>query len=353
MPDDLINFCSQVLEKAGISKDEARIAAEIITSADMRGVNSHGSVYLQTFVKRIKEGGIDPKADIEILRQGPAWALLDGHGAMGQLTAYKATKIAIDKAKSCGVSIVGIKNGMHFGAAAYYSMMIAKQDMIGISMSNADITMAITGSSSRVIGNNPFSYAAPAGEEKPVVLDMAMSVVAGGKIKLAMEEGKNIPFGWLLNPDGEPTSSPRDFFDGGALLPFAGYKGYGLALMVEILAGVITGNPITRDIISWTKDLSHPCPEGFAFIAINIGNFRPIEEYKARMDVLIRQIRSSPKAKGVERIYLPGELEYEKEERARISGIVLGSQILKSLKNLATDLGLSDKLNSVIKEVNN
>ena len=217
-------------------------------------------------------------------------------------------------------------------------------------MSNADLTMAVTGSKGRVMGNNPFSYAAPAGKEKPIFLDIAMSVVAGGKVNRAVKEGKEIPLGWLIDKNGNPSTNPNDFFSGGALLPFGGHKGYGLALIVEILAGVLTGNPVTKDIKSWPVCLSDPCSEGFFFIAIDIDSFMSLEEYKKQMDSLINQIRNSPRANGVERIYLPGEIEQLKEEAAIAEGIKLEKHISISLKNVISDLGLEAEFNSVIKQ---
>ncbi|NPV54313.1 MAG: Ldh family oxidoreductase [Firmicutes bacterium] len=340
----LTDFCIKMLERAGLGSEDARIASKVLVAADMRGVSSHGTVALRTYVKQIRGGGMNPKANIEIVREGPAWAIVDGNAGMGVVTAYKATKIAIEKAKKCGIGIVGVRNGMHFGAAAYYAMMMAEEDMIGLAMSNVDINMTVTGAAGRVIGNNPFAYAAPAGEEKPIVLDIAMSVAAGGKINVAREEGKSIPEGWLVDAAGNPTTDPWEFLRGGALVPFAGHKGYGLALMVEILAGVMTGAAVTKDIGCWVRDFEHPCNEGFTFIAIDVGALMPIHDYKARMDALIRQIRNSPKAEGVERIYLPGEMEHEREEKAKVHGIVLGEATLSSLKGLAMDLGLEDEL---------
>ena len=351
-PEDLINFCSSILEKSGVKKTEAQIAAEIMASADMRGVSSHGTASLKVFIDRIKHGGINPKADIVAIRQSSAWAMVDGCSGMGQLTAYKAAKIAIEKAKKSGIAMVGVRNGMHFGAAAYYTMMIAEKDMIGISMSNVDSNMAVTGSAGKVIGNNPFSYAAPAGKEKPIVFDIAMSVAAGGKINIAAKEGKSISLGLIIDKDGNSSINPNDYINGGALLPFTGHKGYGFALMVEILAGVITGNALTKDIPSWVSNLSDPSPEGFNFIAINIDSFMPIKDYKARVDALIKQIKNSKKAKGVKRIYLPGEIEHEKEEYSRANGIVLNNVTFESLKSLAKDFGMEEMFCNLIKEVN-
>lgn len=348
-PEDLTDFCAHVLEIVGVKKNESKVAAEIMTNAEMRGVTTHGVSSLPLFVKRIQCGGIDTKAEIEIITQGLNWAIIDGHHGMGQITAFKAANMVVNKAKGRGIAIVGVKNGMHFGAAAYYSMMIAKENMIGISMSNTDPLMAIPGSVDKVIGSNPFSYAAPGGNEKMIVFDTAMSVVAAGKIKLAIENEKSIPLGWILDLNGNPTTNPNDYNKGGMLLPFAGHKGYGFALMVEILAGVITGNALTKDIPGW-YDFSNSCPEGFSFIAIDINSFMPIDNYKLRIDNLIRQIKSSSKSEGANRIYIPGEIENEIEERSKINGIILSKSTLISLKNLADDLKIKHIFSPLLKK---
>lgn len=346
MPNDLISLCTKAMRKAGFKLGDASIAAEILVSADMRGINSHGTIALSTYLKQVKNGGVNPRAELEIISQGQSKVIVDGNAQMGVLSAYKATMLTIEKAKnSGGIAIVGVRNGMHFGAASYYSRMIAKEDMIGIAMSNAAITTAVTGASGRVIGNNPFSYAAPAGKEKPAVFDIGMSVAAGGKINLAKDEGKRIPKGWLIDKNGNDTTDPWDFSREGALLIFGGHKGYGFALLVEILAGVMTGAAITKDIGYWYRDLDKPCNVGHTFIALNIGLFISIKDYKTRMDSLIRQIRNSPKAKGVKRIYLPGEIEHEREEWSKTNGIILSKSMFKSLRGLAEDFGLEDEFN--------
>lgn len=342
--DRLLDFCERLMVGTGLSREDARLASEILVAADMRGVSSHGTVALRRYARQIRAGGMNPSAKMKVLREGPAWAVVDGDAGLGVLSAYRATKIAISKAKDVGVGVVGVRNGMHFGAAAYFAMMMAKEDQIGLAMSNVDVNMSIPGAAGRVIGNNPFAYAVPAGEEKPIVFDIAMSVAAGGKINTARDEGKRIPEGWLVDADGRPTTDPWEFVKGGALVPFASHKGYGLAMMVEILAGVMTGAAVTKDIGCWVRDLDRPCDVGFLFIAIDVGMFMPIEEFRSRMDSLIRQMRNSLRAPGADRIYVPGEIEDEKEEDALINGVPLSDVTIDSLNGLAEDLGMADRL---------
>ncbi|MBI2843449.1 MAG: Ldh family oxidoreductase [Armatimonadetes bacterium] len=348
-PEKLQEFAAAALQEVGVKESEARIAAEIIVTADMRGTASHGIVALRTYVKQILCGGVDPDVDIEIVNEGPAWTLVDGHAGLGTLTAYKAAILAVNKARQSGVGVIGVRNGNHFAAAGYYSLMMTKENMIGIAMSNAAITLAVTGAAGRVIGNNPFSFATPAGEERPILLDIGMSVAAGGKINLARDEGRSIPLGWLIDSLGNPTTDPGDFARGGAMLPFGGHKGYGLALMIETLASVLTGAAITKDIGYWYKDVSEPCNVGSMFIAIDVGMFMPIDEYKTRMDHLIRLIRSAPRAPDVERIYLPGEIEQEKEDHARAEGVSVSDITIDSLRELASDLGLLEEFGRIVK----
>jgi LDH2 family malate/lactate/ureidoglycolate dehydrogenase len=340
-------FCVSALKKVGVHPKDAKIAAKILVTNDMRGTNSHGTIALRGYVKQILGGGMNLKAEIKIIREGPAWALIDGGAGLGMVTAYKAMKIAIIKAKNSGIGMVNVKNSMHFSAAGYYAMMCTKENMIGIAMSNADPTVAVTGSIRRVIGNNPFACAIPVAKESAICLDIAMSTVAGGKINLAEKAGKKIPEGWLLDRDGNPTTDPSEFAKGGALLPFGSYKGYGLAVIVESLAAVLSGAAVTRELNNWTTDLSKPCKTGHIFLAIDIDKIIPIKTFKNRMNDLISEIKSAPKAKGVNCIYLPGEIELKKEKKAKVCGIELEDGVINSLKKLADDLELEVEYSKV------
>ena len=343
-PQRVKDFCIRALEKVGMGLDDARITAEVLVTADMRGTTTHGTIGLKGYIRQIQEGGMNPKADIEIVREGPTWAVVDGHSGLGVVTSYKATKLAIAKAKSNAVGLVWVKNSNHFAAAGYYAMMCAESDMIGLAMTNADISLSAPGSAGRVIGNNPFAYGAPAGKSPPVNLDIAMGVVAGGKVHAAAREGKSIPLGWAIDSQGVPTTDPKEYEErGGATVPLAGHKGFGLALLIEILAGVMTGGGIRTEVKSYAQHPDSPSDVGHFFMAIDTGAIMPIEEFRIRMDSLITGVSASPKAQGVERIYLPGEIEYEREEKAKKEGFVLDDGALNSLKQLAQDLGLDDE----------
>ena len=339
----LIEVYVKILKTTGMSSENAYLGAKVLATTDMWGDHWHGGMSLGKFVEMAKGGGMNPLAEIELVKEGDSWAIIDGNDGLGHVTSCKAMNFAMQKAKkNGGISIVGVRNSMHFGGAGYYALMAAREDMIGIAMSNVDIVMTVPGGIGRILGNNPLAYAAPAGKEKPIFLDIAMSKVAGGWICYAeAAKDEKIPEGWAIDSLGNPITSPSLYVkEGGALLPMAGHKGYGLALLIETLAGVLTGAALTRDIKGWDRDSSNPANEGHSFMAINIESFMPLEKFKYRMDSLIRYIKESPKAKGFDRIYLPGEMELEKEEEARKEGVILAETVLNSLQKLASNLDI-------------
>ena len=254
--DILLDLYTKILETTGMHSENAYLGARVLATADMWGDPFHGGMSLGKFLQIASEGGINPLAEIEIVSKGTSWAIIDGHNGLGHVTSCKAMDFAIQKAKkNKGISIVGVKNSMHFGDAGYYALMAAKEDMIGLAMSNVNPVMTIPGAIGRILGNNPIAYAAPAGQEKPVFFDIAMSKVAGGKLHYAKAKGESIPEGWAVDSLGNPLTDPILYHkDGGALLPMAEHKGYGLALLVEILAGVLTGAAMTKDISIWEEE---------------------------------------------------------------------------------------------------
>ncbi|MCJ7669383.1 MAG: Ldh family oxidoreductase [Dehalococcoidia bacterium] len=346
----LLEVYVKILKTTGMSSENAYLGAKVLATADMWGDPFHGGMSLSKFVEIAKEGGMNPLAEMKVVKEGDSWAIVDGNGGLGHVTSCKAMDLAIQKAKkNGGISIVGVKNSMHFGDAGYYALMAAKEDMIGLAMSNVDPVMTVPGGAGRILGNNPLAYAVPAGKEKPVFLDIAMSKVAGGKLHYAKAKGESIPEGWAVDSLGNPLTDPSLYHkNGGALLPMAGHKGYGLALLVEILAGVITGAAMTKDISVWAEECSIPSNEGHSFMVINIESLMPLEEFKERMDSLIRYIKESPKAQGVDRIYLPGEMELEREEKARKEGVVLVDPVLESLKKTTKDLNMESDFKALV-----
>jgi len=338
-PGKLRELCIHALQGVGLDDKDAATVAQVLVTTDTWGTFSHGTNHLRNYLKKIRAGGINPKAKPEIILEGHAWAVIDGHSAMGMVTGCRAMELAIEKAKADGIGYVAVRNSSHFGAAGYYAHLAVKHDMIGIAMSNTDANMVAPGGRTSVIGNNPFAYAAPAGEEHPILLDIAMSATASTKIFAAKAKGNTVPDGWITDADGLPTTDAGEWPNVGSMLPMAGHKGYGLALMVEVLAGVLSGAGVTRGVKPWLGALSEGSDTGHAFIAIDVGKFMPIDVFKQRMDEMIRNIKNSPKAKGSEGIWLPGEMEWERREVALRDGIALPEIVLNSLEKLSREVG--------------
>ncbi len=339
-PHDLTAFCIAAMRKSGVNEEDARLTAEVLVTTDTLGTFTHGTRQLRGLMKNLRAGRLSAQAHEEIAAEGAAWAIVDAHYALPPAVSYRSMELAIQKAKACGIAYVGVKHSSHYGAAGFYANLAAQHDMFGLSMCNVDPCMTVPGSKGKVLGTNPIAYAAPAGDEPTVFLDIATSAVAATKIFSAKALGKQIPDNWLVDADGMPTSDPSQYPEKGAQLPMAGHKGYGLAVLVEILSAVLTGSAITSQVKSWVVETPEPTNEGHAFIAIDIAQIMPLREFKARMDWMIREIRAAPLAKGAERIYLPGEIEWEKRGGALTEGILLPADVVASLRGLAEDVGL-------------
>lgn len=307
-----------------------------MVATDEWGIHTHGTKQLKPLLD-LRPDRMDPNAVAKRVAEGPAWAIVDGCYAIAPATSCYAMQVAIEKAKQAGVSYVGVRNSNHFGAAAYYANMAVREDMIGLSMSNTNPLVTVPGGRLPVLGTNPFCYAVPAGEEKPAFLDMATSVVAASKPITARALGKKIPGDWLVDEHGIPTTDPSRYPDVGALLPMAGHKGYGLALMIEILTAVITGAQVLDEVKLWLEKHPGPLSQGHAFIAIDIAKIMSLDRFKARMDAVIREIRNAPKGQGHDRIYLPGEMEWERHERNVKEGMLLPEDVFQRLSALAGD----------------
>jgi len=338
-PEKLRSLCILALRSVGLDENDAATTAEVLVTTDTWGTFSHGTNHLRNYLKKIRAGGINPWAKPQVILEGPAWAIIDGHAAMGMVSGCYAMGLAIEKAHACGLGYTAVRNSSHFGAAGYYASLAVKQDMIGIAMSNTDCNMTAPGGRASLIGNNPFAYAAPAGEEHPIFLDIALSATASTKIHGAKTQGKRIPEGWIVDADGLPTTEIGDWPEVGSMLPIAGHKGYGLAVMVEIFSAVLSGAAVTREVLPWLHRLSEPSGTGHSFIAMDVGKFMPIADFKRRMDEMIRAIKASPKAKGSDRIWLPGEMEWERRATALEEGMLMPEIVLNSLAKLSREMG--------------
>jgi LDH2 family malate/lactate/ureidoglycolate dehydrogenase len=337
----LESLCVDALLRCGVSEANARVAADVLVSTDAGGVFTHGTKSLRGYVWRLRGGGLVTDATPTIVKDGPAWAIVDGGSGLGMVTSVFAMKAAIEKAKNAGIAYVGVRNSCHFGAAGYYANLAAEADMIGMAMANDFPSMAIVGAKKAVFGTNPFAYAVPSGRESPICLDMASSTVAGGKVRIAQMRNDTVPDNWMVDKDGVPTTDPFLYPHAAFLLPFAGHKGYGIAMMIESLAGVLTGSGAMHDVHNWVDyDPSLHTDHGGAFLAFNIAAITPIDAFKERVDQMVRDIHDTPKAAGVERLYVPGEIEWENRRKAQTEGIKLPPDVVESLVGLCKDLGM-------------
>lgn len=343
--EDLKEFSVKALMSAGVSENNANTVADVLIATDMFGVVTHGTKNLFPYVQKMQAGGLDAKAEPSIIGEGPAWAIIDGNKAVGMVSACKAMNLAIEKAKKVGIAYVGVRNSCHFGAAGYYANMAAKEGLIGLSMSNADPVIAVPNGRNKAIGTNPFSFAAPLDNGQSVFLDIALSNVAALKVIMAQENGQQIPNTWLVDEEGLPTTDVRKFPKNASLQPMAAHKGYGLAVLVELLSAVMTGAGMLSQITSWNLDMPSANNAGHAFIAIDVSQMMPAEQYNARMNQMINEIKNGPKAKGAEHIFMPGEMEWSKREKALQSGeLQLTDAMVTSLQQLSDATGIPLKL---------
>jgi ureidoglycolate dehydrogenase (NAD+) len=337
----LKDFCTKALIKMGMDTDYARITAEVLAETDGFGTHSHGTKNLYNYIRKIRASGINLHAVPEIVKDGPAYALVDAHAAIGMIPAYMGMEIAIKKAAECGVSSVCVTNSTHFGAAGYYANMAAKKNMIGLCMSNVDANMTIPGARGKVVGNNPFSYAAPAGSNPPLFLDIAMSSVASLKVVQARKDGRTIPETWIVDCEGLPTTDPGHYPEEGAMQPMAAHKGYGLALMVEILTGVLSGGGMMMEVPSWLFNMQTHNDVSHMFIVIDISKFMDLDTFNQRMETVVARLHETPRAKGTDRIYYPGEIEWEKRFVAAEQGLKLPADVVQSLMDLERESGVA------------
>jgi len=337
----LTRFVQAAFEKLGVAAGDAQIAAEALVAADLRGVDTHGVIRFSPhawYVKWLSEGSMTAKPNIRVTSETPSTALLDGDRGMGMVIGHRAMELAIDKAQSCGIGMVGVRNSRHYGMSAQYAMQALAHDMIGIAMTNAGRQVVPTFGREARFGTNPMCFAVPADKELPFVLDMATTTAAAGKLELAARLEKSIPTGWALDEKAQATQDPRIAQRARRLLPLGGsrdngsHKGYGLAVLVEILCGVLTG---TVTALNADQD-----PRGHFFGAIRVDAFRPVAEFKKDMDRLIRELKSTPPIEGQRRVYVAGEIEFETAEERAERGIPLLPSVLKGLREVSEQLGL-------------
>lgn len=337
-PKELLDFCRAALVRVGVSEEDAFIVADALVLANLRGVDSHGVVRLYSYIDRISRGLIDPRAKPQLIHDLGAVGVVDGNNGLGYVAAVYAADLAVEKARKYGVGIVGVRNSNHFGMAAYYGMRIAKNKMIGVVMSNAPPAIAPWGGKVARLGTNPICFTFPYKEDKSIVLDMALTVVARGKIRLAALKREKIPEGWAFDEDGKPTTDPEAALRG-TLAPIGGPKGYGLAVAVDILSGVLTGSAYSI-YVKALNDFSGPSRTGFFLQAINIEAFGSYKDYLENLENFVKIIKETPRSSGVAEIYLPGEIETALTNRRLKDGIPLDQETLDQLRKTALKLGM-------------
>jgi LDH2 family malate/lactate/ureidoglycolate dehydrogenase len=340
--DALRDFATAVYATVGVPEADARLAADTLVQADLWGHQSHGIMRLSWYTARIKAGVCRAVAAPEFITDFGAVALIDGHDAMGQvLTAY-AMKEAIHRAKLHGIGAVGLRNSNHFGTAMYFTLMAPPAGCVAFLSTNASPAMAPWGGRQKKVGNNPWSWAAPAGKHAPMVLDIANTGVARGKIYLARQKGLKIPEGWAINAAGAPTTDPNEAIDG-IILPMAQHKGYAIAVIMDMLSGVMTGSAFGTGVHG-PYQYAHHSGAGHMMITLNIEAMQPLADFNARMDQMIAELKSVPLAQGFDEVFYPGELEARNNDINRKNGIALPDDTIADLKKLANELGLQSKL---------
>ncbi len=336
-PGRLKEVVIEVLKGLGASEDEAPLVAESLVQAEMRGTDTHGLPYLKLLVERIEARMVSVPTHVRVLKDEGATALLDGGNGIGQVAGWKAMEISLRKAREFGIGSTLIRNTNNLGFFAFYTLHAAAEGFAGIAMGNANAAISPWGGAEAFFGTNPISIAVP-GSPEPIALDMSSSLVARGKIRRAQRLNEKIPLGWALDESGAPTEDPGAALKG-TLVPIGGPKGYGLAFMVDVLAGMLSGSTFGRDIKSFHQ-LTGPTGVGALTLAIDVERFMPLGQFRGLMKGYVDSIRGSRKAKGTTRIYLPGEIEAEKEKASRERGmelrpasIELVNQLLEKLKS--------------------
>ena len=345
-PEQLLEFTTRVFRHVGVPEDDARTAATVLQAADLRGIDSHGVARLRSYFDMLKLGRIDPKPNITIVRESPSTATVDGGNGLGLVVGPKANAIAMEKARMVGSGWVTVRNTNHYGIAGYYVLEALKRDLIGWSMTNTTKFVAPLWGAERMLGTNPIAIAFPGLEEPPIVIDMATSAVAYGKIEIAQRARKPIPLGWAVDRNGAPTTDPNAMIDGGAQLPLGsdrergGHKGYGLALMVDVLSAVLSGanwGPFTPPFALQQEMPARSVGKGIGhfFGALRIDAFIEKDEFKRQIDDFIRTLRKTRPAPGTAGPLIPGDPEREAETIRLRDGIPLVTSVVEELRDIS------------------
>lgn len=323
-----------IFRRLEVPAGDASAVAEHLVEADLRGVHSHGVIRVPTYVASVRAGRINPRPNIRVVGDSGAQMVVDGDLGFGQVAALRANELAIERGKGYGLAGVALRRSTHCGALAFYPLRAIQHGLIGFATTNAGINMPPTGGATKLVGNNPFAFGVPTNRDWPMVLDMATSVVAGGKLDVARSKGQAIPLGWARDAEGNPTTDPVAARQG-SLEPLGGPKGYGMAIMLDVLAGVLSGG-------RFGAGLGEP-GSGQFFLTLDVERYMPLEQFKARMDELIDQLHACPLAPGAERIYVAGEIEHGLQARRLAEGVPMEETVLAALQQVEEELS-ADRL---------
>lgn len=338
---ELEAFIARAFGAVGISTGESKTIAALMTRADLQGSDGHGVFRLPQYIRRIRGGAVNIRPRIRVEREAAGMALVDGDNGMGHLVMRFAAEKAIEKAKTAGVAWVGVKWSNHAGPASLYAAMPLEHGMIGLylAVGNANHLPA-WGGLDMLLSTNPISVAVPAGEEPPIVLDMATTVAAYGKVKTKAQRGESMPEGWMMDRQGRPLTDPKRANEG-FLLPIGGYKGYGLALVFGLLAGTLNGAAMGKAVVDFNADDTTPTNTGHAIVAINVDAFQPVADFRRSVDALIRDLRNSERLPGVDRVRLPGEGSQATRAERMKNGVPLPAPLAAALTALARELKIA------------
>lgn len=342
----LHQFAVNLFIKIGCPNDQAIEAANVLLSADLRGVDSHGVARLVGYLRLYEKNRINSHPQLSVVHETPSTAVVDGDAGLGLVAGPYAMRLAIEKAKNVGTGWVAVKNSNHYGIAGYHAMMALEADCIGISMTNASPLVAPTYSRERLLGTNPIAVAVPAGDEPPFVADMATTTAANGKLEILQRKNESAPLGWLQDKEGQPTQAAQGIVEGGALLPLGGdrehgsHKGFILGSIVDILSAVLSGanyGPWVPPFVSFLDPDPNPVGEGIGhfFGALRIDAFRPASEFKTHMDIWIKRFRNAETINEMNKVIIPGDPERQMEQLRRKEGIPLLDTVVKDLQSLS------------------
>lgn len=339
MPKDLVRYISEILEATGVMPDDARITADRLLMAHLRGFDTHGLPCLPGYVECLEQNRINPKPNI-CVEKTTSWSFrVDADNGLGHVTAHRAMSQVLEAANEFGVGAAVVRRSNHFGAASAYSLMALEQDCVGLVTSNASAVTAPFGAVQPILGTNPLSVAVPCSELPPFVIDMATSEGSRKKIRLALEKGEFLPPGWAMDDQGNPTTDPAKAL-AGVMLPFGGVKGSAITLLLDILSGVLSGAKFGGDVLSVYTNQKRESGNGNFFLAFRINAFMPVKTFKSRMDDELTRIRSLRPAKGFTEVIYPGYREHFIQAERLKKGIPLDSNLLEKLAQLDRNFGV-------------